>query len=169
MRTRDATKEREGGRVVALCDCELSPVGRGKGRKRDREREERDGKGQEGHGRVLLCSIMNGNQQPKEGKLRGVSIYCHPWKTRRPCLVNNNRGIMCTGARAQIAGVYNAGRVFRHRPIRICALQGLADYRYSIDTVYLSVPVHAVDVIAEVSATWIDFSPPSENRPKNIN
>jgi len=42
----------EGKRVVALSDCGLSSVGEDKGSEKRKERRRR----------VLLCSIMNGNQ-----------------------------------------------------------------------------------------------------------
>lgn len=95
-------------------------------------------------------------------KLSGVSIYCHPWKTRRLYLVNNNRSIImpvctvCTArTRAQIAGYITLGA---------CSGIDLSDMRlveasrlsvFHTDTVYLSLSEHPTDIIVQVSTKII--------------
>jgi len=99
VQTRDAKKK---GDCCTLWLRIKFGRGRGKGEK-----------GEKGGGCYYTPLWMVTSSQRK--KLCGVSIYCHPWKTRRLCLVNNNRSIImpvstvCTAHAGTNCWVYNAG------------------------------------------------------------
>lgn len=180
MRTRDATKEREGEEGCCTLRLRIKP-----GRRRLRQErwwkragggggeagwlQERDG------GACYYAPLWMVTSSQRKGNSVGCRYIAIPGKPWRPCLVNNNRGHYVhrragTNCRGYITpGACSGIDLSGYAPCR-----GQFDYRYSIDTVYLSVPVHDADVIAEVSADVdrLFFSVRErerESRPKNIN